>query len=516
VNRVAIGVGLIASLLAAADPVRAGVGDVYIPNAIDDPALHSVAVNRLDGSGFLRGDYADVDNSLTTRAFSASADFTFDPTVAGDPRLHFAETMAYYHITDFNEYVSTLGYAAAQFSIPVTVFAAMPQGPLMFPVPTEYDTTAKALYFAATIDLQYTEALDADVIIHEYVHAVQHDLLGGAPGPFVSSDVNSSGHAFSIIEAIADYFAASRFDDAELGEVAASLIGQGVYVRSVENFRVWPDDFVEGAPYRSSMICSGALWDLRSSLSAAVVDALVLEMIPLIVDANGGTPQLDATIEDALTALLQADTNLHGGAFASDIGQAFAVRGIGSFDLTTGLATQLHPGNNFDATQIEQVPAAQRVVVKFDRYATKLDDLPFDTTMAPQSGVNDKTTRDELEILDASDNVVGVYSARQLQGQTLVVLGDTVKFHLTTDASIPPFGYRVLDVAAGIFGDHDGDGDVDLNDYAVMADCMFGPDITPAPNPPTTAAQCLAVFDADFDQDVDLADIAALQTDFGP
>lgn len=516
-NRVTIGIGLLAGLWqAAANPVQAGVGDVYVPNEFDDAALHSVTLNHLDGSGFLRGDFADVGNSLISRAFNASADFTYDPEVAGDQRIHFAETMAYYHITAFNDYVSTLGFSAAQFAIPVTVFAAMPQGELMFPIPTEYDTTAKALYFAATIDVENTEALDADVIVHEYVHAIQHDLLGGAPGPFVSSDVNSTGQAFSVMEGIADYFSASRFDDPELGEHAAFLIGQGAYVRSVENFRVWPTDFVEGAPYRSSMIFSGALWDLRASLSAVVVDALVLEMIPLIVDSNGATPELDASFEDALTALLQADANLFAGTFASDIGQAFAVRGIGSFDLTTAFATQLHPGNNFDGMQIEQIPAAQRVVVKFDRYATKLDDLPFDTTMAPQSGVNDKSTRDELEVLDAADNVVGVYTSRQLQGQTLVILGDTVKFHLTTDASIPPFGYRVLDVAAGIFGDNDGDGDVDLTDYGVMADCMFGPDVTPAPIPPTTAAQCLAVFDNDFDQDVDLADIASLQIDFGP
>jgi hypothetical protein len=55
-----------------------------------------------------------------------------------------------------------------------------------------------------------------------------------------------------------------------------------------------------------------------------------------------------------------------------------------------------------------------------------------------------------------------------------------------------------------IQGDADGDGDIDLTDYAAFADCLFGPQALPAPT-----ETCLENFDAEGDGDVDLADFAA-------
>jgi hypothetical protein len=57
-------------------------------------------------------------------------------------------------------------------------------------------------------------------------------------------------------------------------------------------------------------------------------------------------------------------------------------------------------------------------------------------------------------------------------------------------------------------GDVDGDGDIDLDDYEQLADCLFGPEVQPAPAPPSTGSQCLTTFDFDVDGDVDLADFA--------
>lgn len=60
--------------------------------------------------------------------------------------------------------------------------------------------------------------------------------------------------------------------------------------------------------------------------------------------------------------------------------------------------------------------------------------------------------------------------------------------------------------------DADGDGDVDLDDYLLFADCLNGPNQTPAPTL-TTPEVCLEAFDAG-DQDVDLEDFAAFQESF--
>jgi hypothetical protein len=64
--------------------------------------------------------------------------------------------------------------------------------------------------------------------------------------------------------------------------------------------------------------------------------------------------------------------------------------------------------------------------------------------------------------------------------------------------------------------DFDNDGDVGLDDYRALADCMAGPDQPPAPVVLECAAACLAGFDRDDDNDVDLADAAGFTEDFGP
>ena len=57
-------------------------------------------------------------------------------------------------------------------------------------------------------------------------------------------------------------------------------------------------------------------------------------------------------------------------------------------------------------------------------------------------------------------------------------------------------------------GDNDGNGVVDLADFAYFPDCMTGPDAGPA------TPEC-EVFYFDPDNDVDLGDFAAFQAAFG-
>lgn len=65
---------------------------------------------------------------------------------------------------------------------------------------------------------------------------------------------------------------------------------------------------------------------------------------------------------------------------------------------------------------------------------------------------------------------------------------------------------------SGVSGDYDGDGDVDLADFSSFVECLFGPDTTPEPLSPATTQMCLHGFDLNQDGDVDLQDMAAMES----
>ena len=61
-------------------------------------------------------------------------------------------------------------------------------------------------------------------------------------------------------------------------------------------------------------------------------------------------------------------------------------------------------------------------------------------------------------------------------------------------------------------GDYDGDGDVDLDDYAIFAECLGGPEVTAPPG--GCAQDDFENADSDGDDDVDLDDFGAFQLVF--
>ena len=76
----------------------------------------------------------------------------------------------------------------------------------------------------------------------------------------------------------------------------------------------------------------------------------------------------------------------------------------------------------------------------------------------------------------------------------------------TTSDDVGNYLYYTLN-DAGRFGDFDGDGNVDLDDFADYAECTDGPDVA-------VTFDCAQVFDSDGDLDVDTADFADFQTVF--
>jgi zinc metalloprotease ZmpB len=115
-----------ASLGSAAKPPAGsttGAAQVFVPNpvqslgdesltdqkdsdaAVPAAAYHAVTLTNLDGSGYLRGDWANVVSETGSPAYSPTNTFIY--TRSQD---EFEQVMAYYWITEAQKYIQSLGF----------------------------------------------------------------------------------------------------------------------------------------------------------------------------------------------------------------------------------------------------------------------------------------------------------------------------------------------------------------------------------------------------------------------
>src|SRR5215475_2054282 len=141
-RRIAIALGavaLAAVLTTAASAAKprsnssTGTGRVFVPNPVADlgvgtfafresltdqkdadfaalaPAYHEETLTNLDGSGYLRGDYATIRSETGNPAYSSTN--TFDYNRHQD---EFEQVMAYYWITESQKYIQSLGFGSTR------------------------------------------------------------------------------------------------------------------------------------------------------------------------------------------------------------------------------------------------------------------------------------------------------------------------------------------------------------------------------------------------------------------
>jgi hypothetical protein len=238
----------------------------------------------------------------------------------------FEAVMAYYHLDGIQRYLRSLGYdgigadSIVVTPIPVDVhaFALSPQ-----PDNSRYDPPpAHRLAFG---DGCVDDAEDADVLIHEYGHAIEYSQVpswgygSGYMGPMAEgfSDYWSESHAARL----GVTFGTGQVFDWDKGPVDRCWLG-----RRVDNHAVVPDSLrplTFGNIYVNALIWSGSLWDIHEAIGGDASDRVVLESHFYL---NGTSP--NSTFEDGARAILQADREVYGGAHAQTISAVFANRGI--------------------------------------------------------------------------------------------------------------------------------------------------------------------------------------------
>ncbi len=285
-----------AVLVAAADAAKTGPGvatgsaSVFVSNpvqslgdesltdqkdsdaAVPGAAYYEVELTNLDGSGFLRGDYANIVSETGNPAFSPRN--IFDYTRHQD---EFEQVMAYYWITEAQKYIHTLGFGEGLRAIdnrPQNV--RINQWGLDNSFATDHPKN-ELRFGKGGVD----DAEDAEVILHEYGHAI-HFSQGFDFG---------SEEAGAISEGFADYWAvtvsdvvATRLGVPELEPLPCVADWDSVSytssvphcLRRVDRNLHYPAD-LNGEVHHDGQIWSHALWDIRQALGHEEADTIILQ-----------------------------------------------------------------------------------------------------------------------------------------------------------------------------------------------------------------------------------------------
>jgi zinc metalloprotease ZmpB len=310
-----------------------GTGRVFVPNPVQDlgdqsltdqkdadyaalaPAYHTVALTHLDGSGFLHGDWATIVGSTGNLAYSPTNTFLYRRN-----QDEFEQVMAYYWITQAQEYIQSLGFGTGRVLPPIN---EEPQRLRInqYGVDNSFATEHKdeMRFGKGGVD----DAEDAEVILHEYGHAIH----------FAQGFQFSTEEAGAISEGFGDYWAVTVSERvrAALGLPASpdpacvadwdstSYTASGPHCLRRPDEEPPPPHNLVGEVHADGEIWSRALWDIRGALGATKADTAILDGQ---FGFDGGT--MPALARDIVAA---AD-ELYGGTVASQVHAVFEDRGI--------------------------------------------------------------------------------------------------------------------------------------------------------------------------------------------
>jgi hypothetical protein len=306
-----------------------GTGRVFFPNPVASlgdqsltdqkdadyaalqPAYRTVTLTNLDGSGFLNGDWANIRSETGDAAFSATNTFIY---ARDDDR--FEQVMAYYWVTEAQKYIQSLGFGT---TLPPINRESQDIRINQLGIDNSYSWDKHDLlrFGKGGVD----DAEDAEVILHEYGHAIQDSQMT----PF---GFGTSVEAGSIGEGFGDYFAVTVSDviapTADPACVAdwdsvSYTSGTPHCLRRVDTNLHYPED-LNGRVHDDGQIWSRALWDIRKALGHVKADTIILNA------QFSFAP--DTSMPAAAQATVDAAGQLYGHAKAMVVESIFQARGI--------------------------------------------------------------------------------------------------------------------------------------------------------------------------------------------
>jgi hypothetical protein len=307
-----------------------GTGRVFFPNPVASlgdqsltdqkdadyaalqPAYRVVTLTNLDGSGFLRGDWANIRSETGDPAYSPDNTFLY-----GRDDDRFEQVMAYYWVTESQKYIQSLGFGATLRPINMESQDVRIN---QWGVDNSYswDKHDVLRFGKGGVD----DAEDAEVILHEYGHAIHDSQMTPFGGFGASPEAGAIGEGFSdywavtvsaVVAPTPDPACVADWDSVSYTSSAPHCL------RRVDRDLHYPQD-LNGRVHHDGQIWSRALWDIRGALGNVKADTLILEA------QFDFAP--DTTMPAAAQATVAAAQRLHGKGTANVVRAAFEARGI--------------------------------------------------------------------------------------------------------------------------------------------------------------------------------------------
>lgn len=382
-------------------------------NTVPSSAYQNVSLTRLNapigGLYRLQGSFAwltNLEDPANTTPTSTST--TFPYLRAADA---FEEVMCYYHISRNQEYIQSLGFTGVN-NRAIQIDAHGLSGADN----SHYVGSPIGAGYMAFGDGGVDDAEDADVILHEYGHAIQDNQTTGLY--FGTGDVGYGDETGAMGEGFGDYWAASNtfdqsisngFDPAVVGEWDAVPFG----IRRVDGTKHYPQAMVNQV-HADGEIWSACLWEMLYAIGKEATDTLVLL-------SHYYVPP-DPTFRDGAEAILAADFTMYAGAHSEEVRSIFVARGIlpadDNYEPNNDMTEAYWPGYSWDGIWLSSINGPGR---QFDDdwYAIVVGDGALRVT------VDCTFTHDEGDIdvwlTDATGGVLG-YSAGVVDNEHIDVV----------------------------------------------------------------------------------------------
>lgn len=278
-------------------------------------------------------------------ASSAAQDFTFPFTLGVDPRTQrpASVTNLFYFCNIMHDFVYRLGFTESAGNFQTNNFGRGGTGNdsvraeaqdgsgtnnANFGTPPEGSRPRmqQFLFTQGTTSLadDRDSSEDGDVVMHEYGHGVSNRLVGGP----ANTNCLGGTQAGAMGEGWSDYWAITFYNDGRVGEYvtnnAANGIRRAAYTVPANPVHDSYADLGVGGfqVHRDGEVWAATLWDLRTTLGAAISDRIVLEGMKF-------TPCSPSYL-NARDGILQADQSINAGANRCAIWTVFARHGMGA------------------------------------------------------------------------------------------------------------------------------------------------------------------------------------------